>query len=209
MLNPMRMRVTHCAVVLSACLFVASCEQNPQAFSRKTSDQQPTTSQLLIKSVDIMASSKKLEEWKDFGGPNQSRLPVFDVVVMGQNRSDSSIQDADLIALTTIEFVIAPTYLHQGDVNKILKDASWSRLVAVNDVKMETVPYVKPGEDLELRITGFNLSDLLAAYKGQDDTLWPWALKVSVHFLNREMRRVALGQTTLRMIPADSRLRAK
>jgi hypothetical protein len=50
---------------------------------------------------------------------------------------------------------------------------------------------------------------MLAEYNGQDHTLWPWGLKVNVHVVNREMKRVALGQTTLRIIPADGRLRAK
>ena len=113
------------------------------------------------------------------------------------------------IAVTTFDFVVAPTYLFQGDVAQIFRNGDWGRLVSVDDVKMETVPYVKSSESVELRIKGFNLSDLLASYNGQDHTLWPWGLRVNVHVINREMRRVALGQTTLRIIPTDSRLRAK
>jgi len=130
-------------------------------------------------------------------------------VVVLQNISASSVQDVDFIALTTIDFVVAPTYLYQGDVRKILQNGNWSRLVSVDDVKMETVPYVKPGDEAELRIKGFNLGNLIASYNGQDGTLWPWGLRVNIHVMNREMSRVAVGQATLRMIPADSRFRAK
>lgn len=211
----MRLPASHCVVFVAACLFLASCKHNPRAYSRYTADQKSTNAQLLIKSVDIVeqnpssAPSKKLEEWKDSGDPKHSKLPVFDVVVRLQNTSDSSIQDADFIAVTTFDFVVAPTYLFQGDVAQILRNGDWGRLVSVDDVKIETVPYVKSSESVELRIKGFNLSDLLASYNGQDHTLWPWGLRVNVHVINREMRRVALGQTTLRIIPTDSRLRAK
>lgn len=214
----MRMRASHWAIFLAACLFMASCEQDRRVYSRETElSSANKKSPLAIKSVELVeqdlslasSTSKKLEEWKDSGDPKLSKLPVFEVVVMLQNISDSSVQDADFIALTTIDFVISPTYLYQGDVRKILQNGNWGRLGSVSDVKMETVPYVKPGEGVEVRIKGFNLSDLPLAYNGQDHTLWPWALRVNVHVMNREMRRVAFGQATLRMIPADNRLRAK
>ena len=76
-----------------------------------------------------------------------------------------------------------------------------------NDVKLQTVPYVKAAESVELKITGFNLSDLLAGYNGEDDTLWPLGLKVDV--MNHQMSRVALGQATLKIIPAYGRLPRK
>jgi len=79
----------------------------------------------------------------------------------------------------------------------------WS---SVDDVKMATVPFVKSSEIAELRIKSFNLGDLLAEYNGQDHTLWPWGLRVNVHVMDRQMNRVVLGQSSLRIIPADKRL---
>lgn len=204
------------AIFLVACSFVASCAQDHRAPGTDLSSTEQKSAPI-IKSVEIVeqdlpllsAASKKLEEWKDSGDPKLSRLPNFDLVVVLQNMSASSFQDADFIALTTIDFVVAPTYLYQGDVRKILGNGNWTRLVSVDDVKMETMPYVKPGHEAELRIKGFNLGDLLASYNGQDDTLWPWGLRVNVQVMNREMRRVAFGQATLRLIPSDSRLRGK
>ena len=204
------------AIFLVACSFVASCARDHRARGTDLSSTEQKSAPI-IKSVEIVeqdvalasATSKKLEEWKDSGDPKLSRLPNFDVVVVLQNISASSVQDADFIALTTIDFVVAPTYLYQGDVRKILQNGNWSRLVSVDDVKMETVPYLKPGDEAELRIKGFNLGNLIASYNGQDGTLWPWGLRVNIHVMNREMSRVAVGQATLRMISADSRLRAK
>lgn len=76
--------------------------------------------------------------------------------------------------MTTIESVIAPTYLYQGDVGKILQNGSWGRDISVDDVRMKTVPYVQAGEDVGLKIGSFNLNGLLEEYNGQDHTLWPW-----------------------------------
>ena len=200
----MRARASHWAIVVIACSFVTACEQNPRAYSH-SADQKST---ITIQSVEIFQqdlSPSKFEEWKDTGS---SRLPVFDVLMRLQNISPSSVQEADFIALTTMDFVIAPTYLYQGDATKILKNGNWSRLISVDDVKMETVPYVQSGEVVELRIRGFNLNKLLEDYNGQDHTLWPWGLRVNVHVINREMSRIAFGQATLRMIPSDNRLPA-
>lgn len=119
------------------------------------------------------------------------------------------LQDADFIALTTLESIIAPTYLYQGDAEKVLQNGNWSRLVSGDDVKMKPVPYVQSGDIVELRIGGFNLNDLLATFNGQDDTLWPWGLRVNVYVIDRTMTKVAHGQANLTLIPADNRLPAK
>jgi hypothetical protein len=198
-------RASHWAVLVAACSFLSACGPNPRAYFHST-DQKPT---ITIKSVEIIeedVSRKKIEEWKDTGNSN---LLVFDVLIRLQNISPSTVQDADFIALTTMEFVIAPTYLYQGDAMKILQNGNWSRLISVDDAKMETVPYVKSGDVVELRIKDFNLNKLLEDYNGHDHTLWPWGLRVNVHVMNREMSRVAFGQATLRIIPADNRLPAK
>lgn len=198
---------SHWAFFLAVCFLILGC-QPKQRVNSDSSDQKP---RVIIKSVEIVeqdpsgisTSPKKLEEWTDMGN---SKLPVFDVVVHLENVSESSIQDSDFIVLTTMDFVIAPTYLYEGDVRRILREGNWSRLGSVDDVKMATMPFIKSSEIAGLRINGFNLGNLLGEYNGQDHTLWPWGLRVNVHVMDRQMNRVVSGQSSLRIIPADKRI---
>jgi hypothetical protein len=119
------------------------------------------------------------------------------------------IQHGDFIVLTTIDSVVAPTYLHGGDVNKIINEVGWSRVVAMDEVKMEIVPYLEAKGSTKEKIEGFKLGSLLKQFRGEDDTLWPWALRVNVRVLTRDMTQVAIGQAILPMIPSDRRLSAK
>jgi hypothetical protein len=205
------MRFTQWILLIILCSLVAGCQKEPAANPPAPNPEPSVT----IQSVDLIegtvasagTSLRRLEEWK---APNNSaKLPVFDVVMKFQNPGASTLQDGDLIILTTIDFVIAPTYLHDGDVHKILDSLNWARQSNVDDVKMQAVPFMRSGDVAEVRITGFDLSDLFTFYNGEDDTLWPWGLRVNVHLMNREMNRVALGQATLRIIPADTRLAQK
>ncbi len=175
----------------------------------------PTASneQLAVGPIEFFASWKasydKLERWKDTSDPKVPHPEVFDVICHIENKGDSAIQDGDFIILTTVESVVAPTYLHGGDMESIINEGRWSREAKVDDVKTERVPYLKPKESVRLKIKGFHLGSLLKTYNGKDDTLWPWALRVNIHVLNRDMTQVAHGRAILPMIPADSRLGAK
>jgi hypothetical protein len=73
---------------------------------------------ITFKSVEIVKQDlplSRFEEWKDTG---KSKLPVFDVLMRLENNSPSAVQDADFIVLTTMEFVIAPTYLQTSNQGK-------------------------------------------------------------------------------------------
>ncbi len=183
------------------------------AHSEQNSSSTPSNKQLAVGPIEFFASWKasyiKLERWKDTSDPKVPHPEVFDVVCQIENKSDSAIQEGDFIILTTIDFIIAPTYLYQGDVHKIIQDHNWGRVNSVDDVKIEKVPYLKPGERAQIGIKGFNLGKTLKQFDGEDDTLWPWALRVNVRVLSRDMTQVALGQAILQMIPGDGRLSAK
>jgi hypothetical protein len=201
----MRAKSSHWTILVVACSFVSACGQNPTAYSH-LADQKTT---ITFKSIEIVKQDlplSRFEEWKDTG---KSKLPVFDVLMRLENNGPSAVQDADFIVLTTMEFVIAPTYLHQGDAKKILQNGHWSRLISADDVKMGIVPYVKSGDVVELRIRDFNLKNVLEEYNGQDHTLWPWGLRINLHIMDRDMSRVAFAQATLRLVPSDKRLPAK
>lgn len=161
------------------------------------------------KSAAKKASYIRLERWKDTSDPKIPHPESFDVLCQIKNESDSAVQDGEFIILTTIDFVVAPTYLHNGDVEKIINEVGWGRLVTMDDVKMEKVHYLRPKETAEIKIKGFHLGRLLKLYNGEDDTLWLWVLRVNVRVLSRDMTQVGLGQAILQMIPADRRLSAK
>ena len=166
-----------------------------------------------IESTQIFAwwSGKqvRLERWKDTRDPKVPHPKSFDVICQIRNEGLSAIQDGDLIILTTLESVVAPTYLHGGDLKAIMNEVHWSREAAVDDLKLEKVPYLQSNSTAQIEIKGFDLGNLLQQFNGENDTLWPWALRVNVRILSRDMTQVALGQVVLPMIPADSRLAAK
>ncbi len=171
---------------------------------------------LRINSVEIFAwwgqnqkNYVKLERWKDTSDPNIPHPQTFDIVCQLENVSDSSVQDGDFMALATVEFIVAPTYLHNGDVNKIMNEVSWARMVTFDDLKMEVVPYMAKGGKSQIKLTDFRLEALLKSFSDEGETLWPWVLRANIHILNRDMVQVAQGQVIMPMLPSDKRLAAK
>jgi hypothetical protein len=200
--------------LMTVTIFVSSCGRNTV-----TADNPPNAppterkEALRVNSVEIFAwwgqtpkNYVKLERWKDTSDPNTPHPQTFDVVCQLENVSDSSVQDGDFIALVTMEFIVAPTDLHNGDVNKIMDEVSWARIVTFDDLKMEVVPFMAKGEKNQIKLKGFNLEALLKSFSDEDETLWPWVLKANIHIMNRDMVRVAQGQVIMPMIPSDKRL---
>lgn len=182
----------------------AGQEQNRTSTSNNT--------QLTVGPIEFFASWRgsyiKLERWKDTTDPKIPHPETFDILCFIENKGNSVIQDGDLIILTTVDSVVAPTYLHGGDVNKIIDEVVWTREAQMED-KMEMVPYLEAKGSTKVKIGGFKLGSLSKHFNGEEDTLWPWALRVNVHVLTRDMTQVAVGQATLPMIPSDRRLSAK
>ena len=164
-----------------------------------------------VGSVETFGSWKgsyvKLDKWKDTSDiPHPS---VFDVLCTIENKSDAAIQNGDLFALTTVEFIVAPTDVYSGDVDKVIEANTWSRIVSMDDLRLERVPFLGPHDHAQLKLKGFDLNKVIKEFNGKDDTLWPWALRVNVRVLNRDMTPVALGRVILPVFPSDSRLVAK
>lgn len=132
-------------------------------------------SDLVIKSVEFFAwwtigqkkDYLKLDRWKDTSDPKVPHPTVFDVVCEIEN-GDTTLQDGDLIVLTTVDSLVAPTYLAGGDVNKIMNEVGWGRGAVMDDVKIETVPYLKAGQLTRIQFKGFNLSKLVQAFPGKE-----------------------------------------
>jgi hypothetical protein len=79
----------------------------------------------------------------------------------------------------------------------------------MDDLRLEPVPYLLPGEHAELKLKNFDLGKVLKEFDGKDDTLWPWALRVNVQILNRDMTSVALGRAILPLFPENNRITGK
>jgi hypothetical protein len=151
----------------------------------------------------------KLAKWKDTSDPNIPHPAVFDVLCTIENKADSVIQEGDLVVLTTVDFIVAPTYAYSGDVNKVIEDHNWGRVASMDDVRLERVPFLRPHDHAQLKLKGFDLGRVVKEFNGKDDMLWPWALRLNVRVLNREMTPVALGRIILPVFPADNRLAGK
>lgn len=188
-------------------------QQAATASFEQTSAPTASNKQLAVGPIEFFASWKasyvKLERWKDTSDPNVPHPEAFDILCPIENKGNSAIQEGDFIILTTIDFVVAPTYLHNGDVSKIVNEVGWGRVGSMDDIKLGIVPYLRPQDRAQIKIKGFNLGRVIKEFNGKEDTLWPWALRVNVRVLNRDMTPVALEQVVLPVIPADSRLAAK
>lgn len=149
----------------------------------------------------------KLERWKESSDLKVPHPEVFDVVFQIENKGDRVIQGGDFIVLTTIDFIFAPTYLYDGDINKILNGVSWTQEGGMDDVKMVNVPYLKSNESTQIKIKDFDLSKIIKDTHEEGNLLWPWALRVNIYVLNRGMTRVAQGQAILHIFPSDDRLK--
>jgi hypothetical protein len=166
-----------------------------------------------MRSVELFGSWKgsyvKLARWKNTSDPDVPHPAVFDVLCTIENKADSAIQEGDLVVITTVDFIVAPTYVYSGDVNKVIEDHSWGRVGSMDDLRLERVPFLRPYDHAQLRLKGFDLGKVIKEFNGKDDTLWPWALRVNVRILNREMTSISVGQVILPLYPADNRLAAK
>jgi hypothetical protein len=52
-----------------------------------------------------------------FSLPLRPHPSFFDVLCTIENRFDAAIQNGDLFAVTTVEFIVAPTDVYSGDVD--------------------------------------------------------------------------------------------
>jgi hypothetical protein len=210
-------KVVNIIALMTVTIFASSCARNTVTADRPPNAPPAERKEALrVNSAEIFArwgqgqkNYVKLERWKDTSDPNIPHPQTFDVVCQLENVSDSSVQHGDFIALVTMEFIVAPTYLHNGDVNKIMNGVSWSRIGTFDDLKMEVVPFMAKGEKSQIKFKDFSLEQLLNNFKGEGDTLWPWALRANIHILNRDMVQVAQGQVIMPMIPSDKRLATK
>jgi hypothetical protein len=166
-----------------------------------------------VGTVELFGSWKgsyiKLARWKDTSDPNVPHPAVFDVLCTIENQADTVIQEGDLVVLTTVDFIVAPTYAYSGDVNKVIEDHNWSRVGSMDDLRLERVPFLRPHDHAQLKLKGFDLAKVVKEFNGKEDTLWPWAVRVNVRVLNREMTPIALARAILPVFPADKRLAAK
>lgn len=204
-------------IVMAVAIFASSCARSTITADSSTSvSTNQSKANLRINSVEIFGwwgqsqkSYIKLEKWKDTTDPNIPHPQTFDLICELENVTNTSIQDGDYFALVTVDFIVAPTYLHQGDVNKIMNEVSWGHIGTFDDLKMEVVPFMAEGEKNQIKFKDFSLEALLKSLNGEDDTLWPWALRANIHILDRDMVRVAQGQVIMPMIPSDKRLAIK
>lgn len=210
-------------ILLLTVLSIFSCgrtngvDPTAREVTRAGQEQSPTltrnNTQVKVGPLEFFAhwegSYIKLERWKDTSDPKVPHPEVFDIHCTIENKGNSVIQHGDFIVLTTIDSVVAPTYLHGGDVNKIINEVGWARVAAMDDVKVEIVPYLEAKGSTKVKIEGFHLGNLLKQFSGDGDTLWPWALRVNVRVLTRDVSHVALSHATLPLIPSDRRLSAK
>jgi hypothetical protein len=182
--------------------------------SEKSNTDKTSNKQIaVVGSVDLYGSWKgsyvKLATWKDTNDADVPHPAVFDVLCTIENQTDSAIQEGDLVVVTTIDFIVAPTYAYAGDVNKVIDDHNWERVGSMDDLRVERVPFLRAHDHARLKLKGFDLAKVVKEFNRREDTLWPWALRVNVRVLNRDINPISFGQAILPLFPEDNRLAAK
>jgi hypothetical protein len=126
------------------------------------------------------------------------------VICQVEYKGDLAIKNADFIALTSLDFLVAPDNQPPSDLSHID-----TRLMTMNDVRMELVPYLKSKESAQIKFKDFDLSEQIKMFNEEDDINWAWAVKVNIYILNRDMALVTQGQSVLPLIPAGDKTGAK
>lgn len=192
---------------------IAPVARKPDIGTSQKRAAEPSNKQIAVESVQLFGlwnrSYSKLDTWKESNDPQVPHPELFDVLCTIQNTTDSAVQQGDFVVVTTVDFITAPTYAYSGDINKLIDEHNWGRVASMDDVKLEPLPYVPSHDKAQVTIKGFNLRKVVKEFSGKDDALWPWALRVNVRLLDREMTPVAKGDVILPIMPSDERLSAK
>lgn len=153
--------------------------------------------QIEIESVQFFSrrgkgTNKGYVQLKRLEARNESRLTIpetFDVITVVKNKGRSSIQYGGFILLTTLDFIVAPN-ASLSEADKIIKEYSWSRDALVDDVKLGLVPFTETNTAARVEFKGFDLTKSNKVLNDSDAIERVWAVKVTVHVLNRNMVEV-------------------
>jgi len=145
---------------------------------------------------------RDLKEWRD--RPSSPHPDTVDVVLELYNGASDQYASDELLILCTLHTIIAPTNQYGlEDLQEIRTSLSWGMQ---EDVKMTVVKPLAAGETRRVRIAGFNVQKLVKLYGGEDDSLWPWWLRVNLRIEEMKGENVAKASTELPLIPSDTRL---
>jgi hypothetical protein len=169
-----------------------------------TSAQKREDQSLNIKSVEFFAhkgigAKNNYAKTTQLTFDTESRLTVpekFDILVAIENKGRPPIQYGEFILITTLEFIVAPN-APLNDVDRIIKEYSWSRDGLVDDVKVVLAPFLEPDRPARIEFTGFDLRKRNKVLSEGDTIERVWAMKATVHVLNRNMVEVAKGDAVI------------
>lgn len=179
MTSRLNQRLNLGAVLILAVLCLPTCTKHDPATNVKSNTGLSSDgAKLVIKSVEFYGWSGegekrkyvKLSKWEEVIKGNVSNPASFDVVCQVEYKGDLAIQEADYFALTTLVFLVGPDNQPPGDDNGT-PNHNWSRLVTVNDVKMQVVPYLKSNETRQITFKDFDLGDQIKRFNDEDDIL--------------------------------------
>jgi hypothetical protein len=138
------------------------------------------------------APCRKVEGWRD--RPGSPHPTMLDMLVEIQNVGPST----DVIALTTMDSLIAPTSQYGiADLDKLPTSVSWSGPGPDDEVKLTNIKWLQRGETRFQRIPGFDLQPLINFFGEDPATLWPWLVRANVRIESRNGDRLATASVTL------------
>lgn len=199
------------AIIIALAVFIVPCVISSRVETRMVSNSgaqgfasvfQRENEELEIESIGYTRMGSRPKDYieiKQLKAEDDKGLVVpeeFDVIATVRNNSLSSIQDSSFILLTTLDFIVAPKD-PLSEADKIIKGYSWSRDTLVDDVKLDRVPFIETGKAARIDFKGFNLRRSNKILRERDTIERVWAMKVTVHILNRNMVEVVHKDTIL------------
>jgi hypothetical protein len=193
-----RLLLAICCAMNYGCQSNRGRSETPEPSVRASAIQQEKRDEFNIKSIEFFAwrgedpkrTYVKIDTLDAKDATRAINPERFDVILQVENKSRSSIQNGDLILLTTMEFVVASGDPSKTNAQEVISETSWSRDLIVDDVKMALVPFLEAGKQGQLEFTGFDLANQNKVLRDTEIISHIWAIKVTVHVLDRKMTKI-------------------
>ena len=112
----------------------------------------------------------------------------------------------DLVVLGSMEMVVAPRVLPPELQGKDLGTAvSWGTLHGIPNIKVEVLQDPRGCDSVPVRLFQLDLDELIERHFPDDDTLWPWMIRVRVAVLDSDAKVFARGEGVLKLAPGAVR----
>lgn len=127
------------------------------------------------------------------------------IVATLESAPHTSFSEGTLIAVLTIDALVAPSNYVGGDLDKAERDLGWSTLQAIRTPGIRLVGPLAPSSRVSVSFPSAPLGRALAQFDSQDDGLRVLALGVRVQIAGRSLDRLVDQREVVRVRTCDTK----